>query len=274
MYFMLPFLFQSFFSRKVPTPVVYNTNFDSCQNMERNSPVLLEPGKRLITISPGGYKGFYTHGICVYIKENYDLTDFVFSGASAGSWNALFMTCKKNISLSSKYLVEIISTNRNLLDIQKCVKKNLLELYTTEDFDLDKLFIGVTVLQRFHLKTFIYSHFCHLEDAIDCCFASSHIPFLTGKGMNTYKNYYSFDGGFSSHPYLEGIKSDFHISGSAWEKEKRTAVISLGNLTGLFCYDNLDANQLLLDGYTDAQKHKSFLDDIFLKNMNSGTRLS
>lgn len=249
--------FLSMHPKHAPTPVVlHNTLIDSCRNTEGSESFL---GKKLLTISPGGYKGFYTHGICVYLKENYDLSHYVFSGASAGSWNALFMTCKKDISLSSKYLVETITqSSRSLFDIQDCVKKNLLEHYTTEDFDLDKLFIGVTVLQGFQLKTFIYSHFCHLEDAIDCCFASSHIPFVTGKGMNTYKNTYSFDGGFSNHPYLEGMKSDFHISGSALTGKNNMS------LTGLFCKDNkLDGNQLLLDGYMDAHKHKLFLDGIF-----------
>ena len=52
--------------------------------------------KKLITITPGGYKGFYTLGICHYIKENYNLENYYFSGASAGSWNALFLSFKSN----------------------------------------------------------------------------------------------------------------------------------------------------------------------------------
>ena len=47
--------------------------------------------KKIITLSPGGFRGFYVLGICKYIKENYDLSDYVFSGASAGAWNSLFL---------------------------------------------------------------------------------------------------------------------------------------------------------------------------------------
>ena len=50
--------------------------------------------KKLITITPGGLQGFYVLGICTYIKENYDLSNYVFSGASAGSWNSLFLSYK------------------------------------------------------------------------------------------------------------------------------------------------------------------------------------
>jgi len=50
--------------------------------------------KKIIAISPGGYHGFYMMGISNYIKENYDLSNYLFTGASAGAWNALFMTYK------------------------------------------------------------------------------------------------------------------------------------------------------------------------------------
>lgn len=45
----------------------------------------------MITISPGGIYGFYTLGTCSYIKNNYNISDYIFSGASAGSWNSLYM---------------------------------------------------------------------------------------------------------------------------------------------------------------------------------------
>ena len=218
--------------------------------------------KKLITISPGGYKGFYTHGICLYIKEKYDLENYLFSGASAGSWNALFMTCKKDITLSSKYIVESITkSNRNIFETQKSIKDMILNLYSTEDFALEKLFIGVTALHQFKIKTFIYSKFCHLEDAIDCCFASSHIPFVSGNILHKYKNILSFDGGFSNNPYFDSIKSDFHISPQIWTPEND--IVCIKNITSLFDPTKYDCNKLLLDGYNDAQQHSPFLDTLF-----------
>ena len=43
-------------------------------------------------------KGFYLFGISSYIKKNYKLDNYIFSGASAGAWNSLFMCFKKNPS--------------------------------------------------------------------------------------------------------------------------------------------------------------------------------
>jgi len=69
--------------------------------------------KKLITISPGGYKGVYMYGICSYIKENYNLSDYIFSGASAGAWNSLMMTCKKDISQFKKDIINYSIDNSN-----------------------------------------------------------------------------------------------------------------------------------------------------------------
>ena len=47
--------------------------------------------KKIISISPAGYKGFYVMGVCKYIKQNYNLDNYVFTGASAGAWNSLLL---------------------------------------------------------------------------------------------------------------------------------------------------------------------------------------
>ena len=251
-------------TEKKPTTsfIQYSKIIDSCRNMEFGKDYR---DKKLITISPGGYKGFYTHGVCLYIKENYNLTDYIFSGASAGSWNALFMTCKKDITLSSKYIVETITNSSpNIFELQQGFKHSILEHYTTKDFHLDKLFIGVTVWNHFLPQKFVYSQFCDLEDAIDCCLASSHIPFITGKMMNTYKKLFSFDGGFSSNPYLDGVKSDFHITSNAWDMNYNNNPYTLENWMNLISKGKHDGNKLLQDGYKDAHNHKSYLDSIFL----------
>ena len=52
---------------------------------------------KLITISPGGLLGFYMFGVSKYVKDNYKLDNsYLYSGASAGSWNSLFMTFTGN----------------------------------------------------------------------------------------------------------------------------------------------------------------------------------
>ena len=51
---------------------------------------------KVISIKSGGLKGFYMFGISKYIKENYNLNNFHFYGAIAGSWNSLYLS-QKNI---------------------------------------------------------------------------------------------------------------------------------------------------------------------------------
>jgi hypothetical protein len=166
--------------------------------------------KKLISISPGGFKGFYELGILSYIKDNYDLTNYIFSGASAGAWNALFMCYKHN---THNFIYNILTKNRqsiNIKEVQYFLKYTLLSKYNTDDFDLRKLFIGVTTIDNFKLDTNIFSDFISLEDAINCCMASSHIPFITGDMTNRYRDTYTLDGGFSQYPYLN-IKLIFQI---------------------------------------------------------------
>ena len=73
--------------------------------------------KKLISISPGGLKGFYELGVLCFIKDNYDMENFIFSGASAGSWNALFM-CYKN---DTKQFVYNLMKDLKLLELKSII---------------------------------------------------------------------------------------------------------------------------------------------------------
>jgi hypothetical protein len=107
-------------------------------------------------------------------------------------------------------------------------------------------------------KTNIYTDFDNLEDAIDCCIASSHIPFITGTLINKYKNNYAFDGGFSSYPYLNIKRPSLHITPSVWnENEKRDC--------SFLKIENFNLEKLYEKGYLDTEKKgKNKLDEIFL----------
>ena len=76
------------------------------------------------------------------------------------------------------------------------MKSVILKNYKDDSFDLDKLYLGVTVLDKSEIKLCIYNDFNDLEDAVDCCIASSHIPLITGGLIHIYKKRICFDGGF------------------------------------------------------------------------------
>lgn len=225
---------------------------------------------KLITISPGGYKGFYMMGICTYIKEKYDLSHFIFSGASAGAWNSLFMTYKGEPKQFVIDILEKVSQIKTAIEIKDTMKQHLLQKYNETDFDLGRLFISVSKFQQLEMKPTVYSDFKTLEDAIDCCISSSHIPFLTGNMMNKYQNTYSFDGGFAKHPFssIQNKKAVLQITPDIWQPKPKTNMLgrlmSIKEYTTLLSRDKYDFKQLYMEGYIDAREHDSFLDTCLL----------
>ena len=214
---------------------------------------------KIISISPGGFKGFYQLGTLTYMKENYDLSKYVFSGASAGAWCSLIMCMKNKFNLNS-FLDEDIIKSKSIFDMEKNIKKKLLKKYDSSDFDLSRIHIGVTCINNFNIETNIYSNFKNLEDTINCCIASSHIPFITGGLFNKYNNKLTFDGGFSDNPYLNNIKSVIHIHPEIWNKDN-VSELPFYNTT-LFNRKSYNFYQLYEDGYNDAIKNKKYLDKI------------
>jgi len=221
--------------------------------------------KKLITISPGGYKGFYMLGVCSFIKENYNTGNYIFSGASAGAWNSLFMTLNKDhLECVLKLLDEDIRRQNSIKDTEYKIKETLLNSYTSDDFDLKRLFIGVTTISRAKPRTNIFSDFDNLEDALNCCIASSHIPFISGAFTNSYNNQMTFDGGFSNYPYLNIKDSILHITPSMWKKDAKKSMFVLEDYTSLFSKSKFSYIELYDNGYKDSKNNKNFLDKIFL----------
>ena len=219
--------------------------------------------KKLITVSPGGYRGFYMFGICKYIKDNYNMENYIFSGASAGAWLSLFLCFKKNINEIGENLIDNNFQNtESIYEMQNIIKYKLLSRYTSDDFDLRNLFIGVTCINNLNYITpTIYYNFDNLEDAIDCCIASSHIPMITGGLYNIYRNKLSFDGGFCRFPYLNTLEPTFHITPFLWEKVSHSN-IDIKRYTTLFSKGDYDFIELIEKGYYDSLQNKDYIDTL------------
>ena len=218
--------------------------------------------KKLINIHPGGLRGFYSLGVGKYLKENYDLSDYIFSGASAGAWNALFMVFKGDDDkfIDNIFNIDYYSAN-SIQKIEYLLKDTILSNYNESDFDLDRLVIGVSVLDKIIcLKKELYCEFKQLEDVIDCCIASSHIPFLTGGLFRKYRKKFSFDGGFKKYPFLDSVRPSFEIKPTTWlhDKEAEAAMTDTLqrkhiNYRGLYCH-----------GYKMSESNKDELDKLLL----------
>lgn len=229
-----------------------------------------DPNKLIIS-TPGGLFGFYFMGVSSFIKENYNLSNYVFSGASAGAWNSLFLSLNGD---SQPFLDEILNIDiKNIKSIRKLeekMKHSLLENYCEKDFELDKVYLGVTTFDKCEFKLSIYKDFVSLDDAVDCCIASSHIPFITGGPFCLYRNKFSFDGGFSNYPYLDVGTPALIIERNIWNNEEKVenktnvSVINC-NFENLFNLSKIDMSirELYETGYNDSMKNKEILDTIF-----------
>mgnify|MGYP001353114309 CR=1 FL=1 len=229
------------------------------------------PESKVIVSTPGGLFGYYFMGVSSFIKEHYDLSDYVFTGASAGAWNSLFLSLnKENTILVDELLKTDIKNIKSILKLEQQLKKTILDTYQDSNFDLEKLYLGVSVLEGSKFKLCIYNDFISLEDALDCCIASSHIPFVTGGPFNIYRNKLSFDGGFYNYPYLNVTTPSLIIAPDIWKKknnteeESKVTVINC-SLDTIINLSKINANvtDLYYAGYNDSLKNKPYLDNIF-----------
>ena len=222
--------------------------------------------KKIISLSPGGYKGFYVLGICKFLKENYVLDNYVFSGASAGAWNSLMLCYKHHLDdIINAILDSNLEKSPSIYEIEQSIKRIIVNQYTKDDFELNRLFVGVTIIENYKTNTTIYNDFENLEDAVNSCIASSHIPLVTGGLVNIYRNMLSFDGGFSKYPYLNASKSVLHIHPNMWNHfSNTTGRMKITDYTTLFSKSKFPFRQMVDDGYADSKKNKEFLDGIFI----------
>ena len=215
---------------------------------------------KVMHIMPGGLYGFYMFGVCKFIKQNYNLKDYIFYGASAGSWNSLYMCLKNNNDDKFIYdIIENVNEYKNLQDLQVNIKNNLLYHYNDDDFNLHKLHITLCTLKKkpLFMEKYIVNDFDNIEDAINCCIASSHIPLLCGNLYYNYKTSICIDGGIFNNPFDKyGIKPNIIIHHKLWKNKKIKTYNSLK-------YNNLEL--MYHEGYEDSLKNKQFLDEIFEK---------
>jgi len=243
---------------------IYNKNIKNNLNIENNN-------KKIITIAPAGLRGFYSLGAASYIKDKYSLKDCIFSGASAGAWISLCLSYKGN---SLKIPLDILSLNyddiNSIFKLQMYYKKYFIENFKDHDFELEKIYIGVTEFDNIHPVTHIYSGFKTIQDTIDCCIASSHIPFISGKIFNKYYDKVSFDGGFSAYPYVDYDDPLIHINLDMWKKENGHLLIeknfnSFNTIFGLQIKQMQDIKQMFYNGFSDSMDNSLILDNIFNK---------
>jgi hypothetical protein len=207
-----------------------------------------------LIFSPGGYYGFYNTGVGAYIKKNYDISNYNLHGASAGAWSSLFLSYKYDLDDLSNLIFNLDTNNiKSLITLQKIMKDKLLENFTLEDFDSERIYISVSVFEDLRIKNYIYTDFKDLEELVDCCISSSNIPFISGSIFNRFNKKFSYDGGIFTNFFVNFINSKLTISNEIWGNENNF-INSL---------EKQDGKILFINGYCDSYKNKDKLDKIF-----------
>jgi hypothetical protein len=224
-----------------------------------NLPTSINKKSQLLSISPGGLSGFYTLGITSYLKENYNLTQFNFLGASAGSWNALFLSSKiPNQILVDNLLSEnLFEKSSSIPTLRTSIKNHIINTYDSSDFHLDKLYVSVSVFRFFYFKPKILQNFDSIKDAVQGCMYSSYIPFVTGGiGLPSIKTII-IDGGWPRFPPKD-VHPYFTIDPSMWGKQfKRQDRFKYPSNQDFF-------RQMYELGYNDSRNNKHVFDLYFL----------
>lgn len=232
-------------------------NYDVLSNNNNKLLLFLQKhifNKNIISLSPGGIFGYYDTGTCTTVKKNFNITNTIYSGASAGSWNTIFMSYKYNIDDLIKNILNIpINKKTSFQNIQLMLKNKLYEKYNSDDFNLNDIYISVTVFENFSFTKYIYTNFRSLEDALNCCIASSNIPFITGNLILKYENKISYDGGFFKDPYFLIKKPILQINSNMWNR----------NHSILSSFIKKNINELYNEGINDSVKNIDILKNIF-----------
>ena len=224
--------------------------------------------KKIISISPAGLGGFYLLGIISYIKEHYDTTDCVILGASAGAWVSLPMVYNDDIGILVNDILtnytntqlncseDNLSISHSLFNIQYTIKHILLSRYDESKFDLQRVNIATNVLSRKGMNLVLIGDIKSLDVAISTCFASSHIPYITGDGLFGIDDYYFFDGGLFKFPPHK-LNTYLNISPDMWGYQMK-------DIFNIKKYSNDELIRLYYKGYDDTETNKNILDKYFV----------
>ena len=228
-----------------------------------HTPTFIERNARnkFISISPGGLAGFYMLGIVTYIREHYDTSSFQIIGASAGAWNTLPMVYKGSIhDVVQDILCNYDYTeNENedeiasIYQLQQNIQHLITTHYSEDDFDLHRVNIATTGLTTTGFEQLIICDISTLRQATECCIASSHIPFITGK-VPKINDKRLFDGGFQKFP-PEELGDHLNITPNIWQRALNENFHEFLNIKNLKAFEKLYEK-----GYRDSNRNRKYLD--------------
>jgi hypothetical protein len=158
-----------------------------------------------LSLPPEGWRGFYTLGEWIPLpnhslecrQKRPEIKSI--KGVSSGSWNALFLCSKK-----PQKIIDLLFSPHphqkekyySLKTIQDYIQTKVQSQFTTKDFDLKKLTIGISLWTKNGLKYYEVQP-TSLEMAMEACRASSFLPVIMGSWAYPWQQSWAWDGGFT-----------------------------------------------------------------------------
>ncbi len=210
-----------------------------------------------IIISPSAYYGFYTLGICHYIKKHFSIENKKIYGFSSGSFNGLYLTMN-NKKKNKKLLKLILKMGKynNLNEMAGKFKNKFVHNFELNDFN-NNLYIGLSHLK--HLG--IYNDFNTIDELIDCCYGSSFIPYITMKKLiYLYNKKITLDGMIYYKNFKKIVSFNNNIlliNPKMFGRYKKS--LTIRNLIKPKC----GTYKLFLLGYSDAKENHNMLKQYF-----------
>jgi hypothetical protein len=159
-----------------------------------------------IVISGGGLKGYFMAGCAEVLLSQlmrHKISISRISGASAGAWAAMFMLC----GVKAEHWIETYHQcydhqNKLIHEIYEKIAAWLIPLLPEDAYIkcCERLYISVTVLTWRGPVNKIISEYYSNNDLLECCFASSTIPYLTERnGLRRFRGELVCDGGLTNN---------------------------------------------------------------------------
>jgi hypothetical protein len=206
-----------------------------------------------IVVAAGGRNGFYSLGICHYLRNNFDVTDKKSVGFSAGSWCSFILTMKKE--LINEFLNKIFLIDKNTkVNVMLDKVGQVFSGYSLDDFNTKNNWIAITNITK--KKLCLYNEFISIEDCVRCCKSSSFIPLLTSKHtLSFYKNDLSFDGAIMYKKFKKTLpNTTLIISHKMFGRNQHAQMYK-----EIYRKKNIEFYNSYITGYNDASKnHKYF----------------
>lgn len=211
-----------------------------------------------IIVGPGGVYGFYTMGICHYIRNHFNVNNKNIVGFSSGSWASLLLTIKTehiNNLLLDTFIINKHTKINNMLNQFKHV---ILKKYKLSDFNLNNTYVAVTHILK--NKLFLHNEFLSLNEFMNCCISSSFIPCVTYNDcLYFYQNNLVIDGGLKYNAYIK-------------ENHKNNPLVIDYKMFGRFSNNSIFSQtiqtkknyyNLYIKGYHDASLNHKYLENHF-----------